>query len=453
MRQPSILAVVWLCALLVLTGTLTKMPGQWHRRDFSNYYESAWALRHNIDPYSTNLTPIGTQLGLETNWLVHASETPPFLICFEPLTRLRPQVAFWIWTAINFSALATAMYLLLAYRRALDGRTALLLAALMLLAAPVNLNFYWGQSQLIILALMAAAMRAMDRNRDGTAGLMIAIAALLRAYPLLLVGYFIFRRKWRAVMFAMAGIAAGGFATVAILGLSQTLSFVHGALWLTDYRVVSRVDNLSLGPFVSRMFWSVTGTAPGSSADWIRRSAIGAADIVVLGLTIRATLLDRNRGDPDWRIYSMWIATAIMLTPVGWHHYLVLLAIPFVQMVVSAAEGRSSPRAIWMAVGSYLLSAISLRAFSSFMVPPPTEFQMALPRLARALEETSFIALLTGYIAAYWFATDDVAPFPSPEGRGVRGEVPRAIQDPTSAHVEVLQTSPKDPASFAISRH
>src|SRR5258708_29707873 len=116
-----------------MIGTVTKRPGEWHGRGFSNYYESAWAMRHGIDPYSTNLTPIGTQLGLETNWLVHASETPPFLICFEPLTRLRPQVAFWIWTAINFSALATTMCLLLAYRRALDGRTALLLAALMLM--------------------------------------------------------------------------------------------------------------------------------------------------------------------------------------------------------------------------------------------------------------------------------------------------------------------------------
>src|SRR5260370_36471404 len=161
-----------------------------------------------------------------------------------------------------------------------------------------------------------------------------------------------------------------------------------------------------MGRLVWRMFWSVTGTGPGSSADWIRRSAIGAADIVVLGLTIRATLADRNRGDPDWRIYSLWIATAIMLTPVGWHHYLVLLAIPFVQMVASAAQGRSSSRAIWVAVGSYLLSAISLRAFSRFMVPPPTEFPINFPLLARALAATSLVACLTGYIAAYSFATD-----------------------------------------------
>ncbi|MFZ0677009.1 glycosyltransferase family 87 protein [Candidatus Binatus sp.] len=424
MRQPVILAVIWICALLLLIGTLTKMPDQWHRRDFSNYYESAWAMRHGIDPYSTNLTLIGAQLGLETNWLVHASQTPPFLLCFEPLTRMRPRVAFWIWIAINFSALTIAMYLLLMPRRGLSGRTALLLVGLMLMSAPVNLNFYWGQSQLIVLALMVAAMRAMERDHDGAAGLLIAAAALLRAYPVLLVGYLVLRRKWRAVIFAMAGIAAGGFATLAILGLPQTLSFIHGALWLTDYRVVSPVDNLSLGPFVSRMFWSLTSTAPGSSADWVRRAAIATADVVVLGLTIRATLVDSDRRDPDWRIYSLWIATAVMLTPVGWHHYLVLLAIPFVQIVASATEDRSNSRAIWMAALAYFLSAISLRAFSRFMVPPPTAFQLALPWLARALEETSFVALLTGYISAYWFATDqvrvpmtDVAPVSAADSR------------------------------------
>jgi hypothetical protein len=438
MREPAILAVVWICALLVLIGTLTKIPAQWHRRDFSNYYESAWAMRHGIDPYSTNLTPIGAQLGLETNWLVHASETPPFLLCFEPLTRMRPRVAFWIWTAINFSALAIAMYLLLVRRRGLSGRTALLLAALMLMSAPVNLNLYWGQSQLLVLALMVAAMREMERDRDGAAGLLIAAAALLRAYPLLLVGYFVIRQKWRAVIFATVGIAAGGFATIAILGLPQTLSFIHGALWLTDYRVVNRVDNLSLGPFVSRMFWSLTGSAPGSSADWIRRAAIATADVAVLGLTIRATLADPDRRDPDWRIYSLWIAAAIMLTPVGWHHYLVLLAIPFVQMVASADEGRSSSRAIWMAALAYLLSAISLRAFSRFMVPPPTAFQLALPWLARALEETSFVALLTGYIAAYWFATDQFGRVP--EAQTVVASI-ETVQNPRALFGSTRTTS------------
>jgi hypothetical protein len=190
------------------------------------------------------------------------------------------------------------------------------------------------------------------------------------------------------------------------LGLTQTLSFVHGTLWLTDYSVVKRVDNLSLGPFVSRLFWALTGADAGSSADWIRRAAIAIADFVVLGLTIRATVAEANQRDPDWRIYSLWIATAIMLTPVGWHHYLVLLTIPFVQLIASAGQGRSSSRAVWIAAAAYFLSAVSLRAFNRFLIPPPTAFQLNFPLLAGALMETSFVALLTGYIAAYWFATD-----------------------------------------------
>ena len=415
MRHPAVLAVAWICAVLILAGALTKMPGQWHRRDFSNYYESAWALRHGIDPYSADLTPIGDQLGLETGGLLHASETPPFLLCFEPLTWLRPRVAFWIWTGINFSALAIAMYLLLAHRRGLSRRTAWLLAGLILMSAPVNLNLYWGQSQLIVLALLAGAMRAMERKREGTAGLLIAAAALLRAYPLLLAGYFVIRRKWRAVAFATTGIAAGLFVTVATVGFTQSLSFVHGALWLTDYSIVNRVDNLSLGPFVSRTWWAFTGTAPGSSADWLRRAAIAVAGIVVLGMTIRATLADASRRDPDWRVYSLWIATAIMFSPVAWHHYLLLLTIPFVQLVASAAQGRSRSRAVWMAALAYALSALSLRVFNRFLIPPPTDFQRTFPWLVRALEETSFVALLTGYIAAYWFATDHVRPVPAPQ--------------------------------------
>ena len=410
MRQPAILAIVWLCALLMLTGTLTRMPGQWHRRDFSNYYESAWALRHGIDPYSSFLSPVGAQLGLETGGLLHASETPPFLLCFEPLTRLQPRVAFWLWSAINFAALAIAMYLLLANRPGLSTRTAWLLAGLILMSAPVNVNFYWGQSQLIALALIAAAMRSMERKQDGAAGLLIAAAALLRAYPLLLFGYFLITRRWRSFAFAMAGLTAGVLVAVAALGLTQVLSFVHGAIWLTDYSVVNRVDNLSLGPFVSRNFWLLTGTAAGSSTDWIRRAAIAVADVLVFGTTIRATMLETNRSDPDWRIYSLWVATAIMLSSVAWHHYLLLLIIPFVQLVASASQGRSSSRAIWMAVIAYALSAVSLRISNRFLVPPPTAFQLDFPWLVRAIEETSFGALLTGYIAAYWFATDHASP-------------------------------------------
>jgi hypothetical protein len=59
-----------------------------------------------------------------------------------------------------------------------------------------------------------------------------------------------------------------------------------------------------------------------------------------------------------------------------------------------------------MAAFAYALSAVSLRISNRFLVPPPTAFQLDFPWIVHTIEETSFGALLTGYIAAYWFATD-----------------------------------------------
>jgi hypothetical protein len=84
----------------------------------------------------------------------------------------------------------------------------------------------------------------------------------------------------------------------------------------------------------------------------------------------------------------------------------VLLTIPFVQIVASAADGKSTSRAVWMAALCYMLIAVSNRVFNRLLTLPPTVFQLIFPWMARALEETSFIALLTGFIAAYWFAID-----------------------------------------------
>ena len=62
--------------------------------------------------------------------------------------------------------------------------------------------------------------------------------------------------------------------------------------------------------------------------------------------------------------------------------------------------------------GEFILNgaALNFMAFNRFLAPPPTAFQLNFPSLARALEETSFIALLMGFIAAYWFAIDHLPP-------------------------------------------
>ena len=272
------LALIWIAALWRFIGAFISMPPLAHRLDFGNYYDSALALRSGIDPYTANLTAIGNQTGFETGPLIHGSETPAFLLCFEPLTHFSPANAFAIWISLNLAALAVAIYLLVR-RPGLDASTAWLLGALILAYFPVGWNFYWAQSQVLVLALLVIAMCAMENDLEGTAGLIIAIAGLLRAYPFLLLGYFAFRRKSRALKFAIGGAIAGALFTAAILGFAQCLSFlINGASFQTNHDRMPFPFVISAAPFVSRMFWSLFGSASGTGADWFERAAIVAAE-------------------------------------------------------------------------------------------------------------------------------------------------------------------------------
>lgn len=71
-------------------------------------------------------------------------------------------------------ALAIAIYLLLVGREGLDAKNGLLLGALILGCYPLDYNFFWAQSQVIVLALIVSAMRAMEDEHDGAAGPFVA---------------------------------------------------------------------------------------------------------------------------------------------------------------------------------------------------------------------------------------------------------------------------------------
>ena len=187
------------------------------------------------------------------------STRPCSCSCFEPLTLFTPATAFWIWTSFNLVVLAIGIYLLLIRRPGLDANTAWLLGALILAFYPVGWNFFWAQTQVLVLVLMVSAMRAMEDEHDDAAGLFVALAGLLRAYPFLLLGYFALRRNWRALKFAIAGAFVGALFPVLILGFARCFSFVHGAAWMSNHDRVDFPIRISVAPFVSRMYWALLG--------------------------------------------------------------------------------------------------------------------------------------------------------------------------------------------------
>jgi hypothetical protein len=414
LTRPHMVVILWLAVVVHVLMVSHQLPSRVNQFDFSIYYASGLALREHIDPYTTDLDRVGRGLQLEIDPIHYATDPPTFLLCMEPLTLLPVRQAFWLWTALNFAALVASLVLLLR-GSGVDVWTALALAALGLLYPPVGEHFFYGQNKLFVLLMLVLMMRWMTVGHDAAAGLILGVAVVIRGFPLLMVGYLLLRKRWRVIAYTGVGIAIGGLLTVAILGLAQTLSFSNGLRFVTQPRFLALPINVSLGAFVSRMYWyvcdphgtlfsrlSLYAASPQSGfSNLVRQILVAAAEISLLAVTVKATLRNRGVIDRDWCAFSLWVVTAVMLSPTAWVHYLVLMLIPFVSMAIAAKRGRANHRAIWMAVASFLLISLSTSGRTAF----GAHARGGLPIM---IAEGSFVALMMAYLSAYWFASDNL---------------------------------------------
>lgn len=404
LRHPIVLigvgtaAVLW---LMIIGGALPMRVNKW---DYSIYYSSALAMRQGVNPYTADLTPLARRLGFDLGKINHATDPPTFVLCFEPLTLFSPRTAFWVWTGINAFCFLAALALLLRWTPGIGGENACIIAGLVLLFPPVVDHLVWGQNKMIVLLMLVLMMRWMERKKDAAAGLILAFASLLRAFPLFFIAYLMLRKRWRVVWYAIVGLAIGGLATLALVGVVRSFSFMLAMGYLTQGWREALPGNIAIGPSVSRMFWYFLGAHLGSAMDWTRRATALAAQLLILGLTVKATIARPVADeDPDWRLFSLWIMTAILFSPTSWFYYLVLLAIPMVEMSAAMLDGRMSRRALWTGIASYVLAwpyYLTVGLHSHYWV---SYSQGIVWRVGAAP-----IALLA-YLSLYWFAVDSEA--------------------------------------------
>ena len=64
-----------------------------------------------------------------------------------------------------------------------------------------------GQPVLLLLALLLGAFVCLRHQRQGAAGVLVAIAAGIKAYPVLVLGYLVYRRLWKAAAAMVVALA------------------------------------------------------------------------------------------------------------------------------------------------------------------------------------------------------------------------------------------------------
>jgi alpha-1,2-mannosyltransferase len=395
-----VLLILWYIAIFHTVVIAVNLSPRAFHHDFSVFYSSAVALRQHLDPYTVDLVPIGRRLGMKIWPLIHTTDTPTALLLFMPFSLAIPVTAHNIWIAINGAALVIALLFLIRPKYSgLDTRIAFAIAALALLYAPVTENFLFSQRQILILLLLVMVMRSLERGRGALAGMLLAVSVAYRIFPILMAGYFIVRRQWRPLFYMGLGLVVIGAVTIATMGLPLCLNFLQGmhlamtAAWYDPADVAIRA-------VVIRSFANVFGDRLDSRIETLQRITIFCAQLTVLTLTAWPALRNSRHPVFDQRDYSLWAAATVVLSPLSWIHYMVLLLIPLVAIVGATARQQCSRRAFYAAVASYLLISVTIHLRPNFVDADHWAHGI------RYLAEGSSVALLLAFLAAWWFATD-----------------------------------------------
>jgi hypothetical protein len=222
-----------------------------------------------------------------------------------------------------------------------------------------------------------------------SAGGLLAIATVLKIFPWVVGGYFLFRRRWKVLASSLIFALAISLCLLALYGIDRNLDFLRGtkisAIWLDRPRNLSIIGNLHA--FVVSM--SGDGRTPDVSLLGLLVAFFGLSIVSVSG--ILTSRLPSESAETSGLCWSLWIMCSILLSPVAWDHYLVLLIPMYVFLASQIARDLKNDGFCQMNHWSVLVGA-------SLMVGGLFGF-LSIPYFAAARNAHGYLILvLTSYV-------------------------------------------------------
>jgi hypothetical protein len=220
---------------------------------------------------------------------------------------------------------------------------------------PALLTMHHGSPSLLIAVLVSSVFLLERQRRSAQAGLLLALAIMVKIVPVLLLPYFLLRRRFRLLLWT-------GAAGLAWLAVSVT-----GAGWESHWRwLVEVAPNLATSGQTGTFFepachaenQSLTGMACkllGVTSPWYRpvTTLAGLAVVMASGLV----LWRRRQGHLDRLELSLMQVVLLLVSTITWFHHMTLMLLPALSLVVAGAEGpRHRPALI--GVGMVILAFI-----------------------------------------------------------------------------------------------
>jgi hypothetical protein len=261
-------------------------------------------------------------------------------------------------------------------------------------------SYHLGQPNLVLLGLMVGAFLALRANHEAVAGGLIAVAAAIKAFPVLAIVYLVYRRYWKAAASLVATLLFLFLILPAPLrGFERAWHDLEkwsaGMLKYSEVTVGQRPmrsytwKNQSLIGVSNRLLRHVDAEAASAphqpvyvnfaDLNFPAVNAIIVSVALTLGILFIAAMPERDMrtAESDAIEFALLLLLMLMLTPLSFGYFYSWLILPFAVIAQRVLAGRVSAVLWWT------LTALALLALG-----------LAFPRGAQLYGNTFFATLL-----------------------------------------------------------
>jgi Glycosyltransferase family 87 len=223
---------------------------------------------------------------------------------------------------------------------AVEAWMVLPLIALGLFCNPLRQQVNQGQLNLVLLLWLIGTWSAARRGHPAVAGILLGTATAFKLFPAFVTLFFLIRRCWRVVAIATLTAFILTVVTVIVFGLDTYRDYLFKVVpEMGAYRSVWL--NASLQGFWVKWFGvgatqlDLPSVPPLVHAPIVARVGIMISSIAILVLWFNAVRrLSFDHG------FSVTLIVMLLLSPVTWDHYMLLLTLPIVHVWRAFPEPR-----------------------------------------------------------------------------------------------------------------
>lgn len=365
--------------------------------DFFQDWAAARNLLNGDSPYGDILDAAQVYLGRGANpvaGIASPAHPPTAVLVVTPFALLDYPEAMVVWNLVSLALFVCAVGLLL---RGLSLRLPLLAIlpalALLLISPPFRMQVNQGQFNLLLLALLVGGWYAVGAERPVLGGALLGSAAALKLFPALLLIHYALRREWKVAIAGTSMMVMLMAISAVIVGLESTNDFltrvlpsvdsfkagwrnvsIHGFWWKLFFPGLELLDAARASPELSRVSINPPLRSP-AVASWASLVSV----LVILVVWGRHILKGMGRVPADVQL-ALTLVVMVLVSPVAWLHYLVLLIPSFVFLWTRLSASRRQRYALLL-----LLLAVMGPVWELLLPPGSDPLSFAWPGVVTTL--------------------------------------------------------------------